>query len=123
MSATSSDRDGQKLNQTHTITKTCNKEIFSAVKIEIFNGKCLIVFLFLLKTEIVGILLNRLGDAVLTSTHNLCFEAKIRNIHVGIPCKPHFYYTKVGYKEYTFQGHVFLMQILHHDGKMQGVHV
>ena len=58
MSATSSDRDGQKLNQTDTITKTCpcNKEIFSAVKIEIFNGKCLIVFLFLLKTEIVGTL-------------------------------------------------------------------
>ena len=42
-------------------------------------------FLFLLKTE-----------AVLTSTHNLCFRAKIRkNVY---PCKPQFYYIKVGCK-------------------------
>ena len=35
-------------------------------------------------------------EAVLTSTHNLCFRAKIRK--KCIPCKPHFYYRKVGCK-------------------------
>ena len=35
-------------------------------------------------------------EAVLTSTHNLCFRAKIRkNVY---PCKPQFYYIKVGCK-------------------------
>ena len=39
---------------------------------------------------------NRLIEAVLTSTHNLCFGAKIRkNVYT---CKPQFYYTKVGCK-------------------------
>ena len=35
---------------------------------------------------------SRLGKAVLTSTHNLCFGSKIKKI--GIP----LYYIKVGYK-------------------------
>ena len=39
---------------------------------------------------------NRLVEAVLTSTHNLCFGAKIRKI--GIPCIPQFCYIKVGFK-------------------------
>ena len=35
-------------------------------------------------------------EAVLTSTHNLCFGAKIgKNVY---PCKPQFYYIKVGCK-------------------------
>ena len=35
-------------------------------------------------------------EAVLTSTHNLCFRAKIRkNVY---PCRLHFYYIKVGFK-------------------------
>ena len=38
---------------------------------------------------------NRLSEAVLTSTHNLCFGAKIRKVY---PCKPQFYYIKVGCK-------------------------
>ena len=39
---------------------------------------------------------NRHSEAVLTSTHNLCFGAKIRkNVY---PCKPQFYYIKVGCK-------------------------
>ena len=39
---------------------------------------------------------NRLTEAVLTSTHYLCLRAKIRkNIY---PCKPQFYYIKVGCK-------------------------
>ena len=33
-----------------------------------------------------------LSEAVLTSTHNLCFRAKIRK-YVN-PCKPQFYYTQ-----------------------------
>ena len=36
------------------------------------------IFILLLKTEIVGTRLNHLNEAVLTSTHNLCFRAKIR---------------------------------------------
>ena len=39
---------------------------------------------------------NRLSEAVLTSTHNQCFGAKIRKI--VYPCKPQFYYIKVGCK-------------------------
>ena len=38
----------------------------------------------------------QIAEAVLTSTHNLCFGAKIRKI--GIPCIPQFYYIKVGFK-------------------------
>ena len=39
---------------------------------------------------------NHLIEAVLMSTHNLCFRAKIRkNVY---PCTPKFYYTKVGSK-------------------------
>ena len=35
-------------------------------------------------------------EAVLTSTHDLCFRAKVRkNVY---PCKPQFYYIKVGCK-------------------------
>ena len=48
---------------------------------------------FLLKTLIVGTGWNRLSEAVLTSTHNLCFRAKIRK-----ECKPQFCYIKVGCK-------------------------
>ena len=37
------------------------------------------------------------AEAVLTSTHNLCFGAKIRKI--GIPLQtPQFYYIKVGFR-------------------------
>ena len=36
------------------------------------------------------------SEAVLSRTHNLCFGAKIRkNVY---PCKPQFYYIKVGCK-------------------------
>ena len=36
------------------------------------------------------------GYTVLTSTQHLCFRAKIRKN--AYPCKPQFYYIKVGYK-------------------------
>ena len=39
---------------------------------------------------------NRLVEAVLTSSHNLCFGAKIRKI--GIPCIPQFCYIEVGFE-------------------------
>ena len=39
---------------------------------------------------------NRIIEAVLTSTHDLCFGAKVRkNVY---PCKSQFYYIKVGCK-------------------------
>ena len=44
------------------------------------------------------------------STHNLCFEAKIRK--KVYPCKPQFYYTKVGCKE------VYITRTCFHDENM-----
>ena len=58
-------------------------ENFSAVKFQNFIGKTLILLICLLKTLIAGTHYNRLGKAVLTSTHNLCFGSEIRKI--GIP--------------------------------------
>ena len=50
------------------------------------------------------------SEAVLTSTHNLCFEAKIRkNVY---PCKPQFYFIIVGCKGSSLHGLVFMMLIL-----------
>ena len=54
----------------------------------------MIFFLFLLKTSIVGPSKNRLGEAVLMSTHNLCFGAKIRKI--GIPLHTPVFLYKSG---------------------------
>ena len=48
-----------------------------------------------------------LNEAVLTSTHNLCFRAKIRN--KVYPCKPQFYFIKVGCKG------VFITRTCLHD--------
>ena len=45
-------------------------------KNEIFQIKNSDIFMFLLKTWIVGTRKNRLDKAVLTRTHNLCFEQK-----------------------------------------------
>ena len=52
----------------------------SSIKSKSFSE---IVFLFLLKTQIVGTPYKRLTEAVLTSTYNRCFGAEIRKI--GIP--------------------------------------
>ena len=47
-------------------------------------------------------------EAVLTSTHDLCFRAKIsKNAY---PCKPKFYYIKWGVRGCTLHGHVFMMR-------------
>ena len=63
-----------------SIKKTCLynfdplKPHFSIVKLG-FTG-VYIIFLILLKNIDCGTLQNRLAEAVLTSTHNLCFEQK-----------------------------------------------
>ena len=59
------------------------------VKMTIPSSKCLIFLIFLLKTLIAGTGWNRLDEAVLKSTHNLCFRA-IRNIGI-----PQYFYIKV----------------------------
>ena len=42
---------------------------------------------------------NFSAEAVLTSTHNLGFGAKIRKVY---PCKPQFFYIRVGFKGVFF---------------------
>ena len=59
------------------------------VKMKNFTEKNLIFFLIFAQNI-------DCGEAVLTSTHNLCFGAKIRKI--GIPRIPQFCYIKVGFK-------------------------
>ena len=44
----------------------------------------------------MGTRYNRLTEAVLTCTHNLCFGAKIRKLYT--PVNPQFYCIKVGCK-------------------------
>ena len=67
------------------------------------------VFLFLLKPLSVGTRKNRLNEAFFTCTHNLCFGAKIRkNVY---PCKPQFFYIKVGCKS------VFVTRTCFRDAK------
>ena len=61
-----------------TKTRPCNKQrfFFSAVKNEHLIRKTIMIDIFniFLKTKIVGKRKNRFGEAVLTSTHNLCFD-------------------------------------------------
>ena len=57
-------------------------EIFKAVKNENFQWKCLDIFLNFAQTIDCGYTLEP-PRPILTSTHNLCFGAKIRKI--GIP--------------------------------------
>ena len=53
---------------------------------------------------------NRLAEAVLTSTHNLCFGSKIRKIVIPLQ-SPVFLFKDGGLKGYILQGYVFLMVI------------
>ena len=97
----SKDRRTDLLRIRHVITKTCPCKIqifFLALKIKNVMGIFLIFSVFLPKTLIVGTCWNRLVEAVLMSTHNLCFGSKIREIGLVYPCKPQFYYIKVGSK-------------------------
>ena len=72
--------------------------IFHGCKNDYFQMKNLDIFLIFAQNIDYGYTLEppRRGgsnEAVLTSTHNLCFRAKIRK-----NCKPQFYYIKVGCK-------------------------
>ena len=67
--------------------------IFDGCKKDNFQMKKCAVFLIFAQNIDCG---YTLVEAVLTSTHNLCFRAKIRkNVY---PSKPQFYYIKVGCK-------------------------
>ena len=57
-------------------------EIFLALKLENFQLKKFDIFLIFAQNIDCGYTLE-LGEAVLMSTHNLCFRAKIRKI--GVP--------------------------------------
>ena len=50
------------------------------------------------------------NEAVLTSTHNLCFGAKIRKIGIPLYTPVLLLKSGVGGGGYTFHGHVFLMR-------------
>ena len=52
--------------------------IFYCCKNDNFQMKNCDIFLILAQNIVAGTRLNRLIEAVLTSTHNLCFIAKIR---------------------------------------------
>ena len=89
-------------NVTITKTRPCNVlQFFTAVKNDNFQMKNFDVFFFFAQNI-------DCGYTVLTSTHNLCFRAKIREKN-EYPCKPQFYYIKVGCKGYTLYGHVCMM--------------
>ena len=75
-----------------SITKTClfkYTENFTTKKWNFSDKKFRYLFLFLLKAKIVG---TRQDEAVLTSTHNLCFWAEIRKIRKNnvYPVNPSF---------------------------------
>ena len=61
-----------------------------------------------LKIWIVGTRLNRLNEAILTSTNNLCFRAKIRKCD---PFKPLFYNIKTVKGDMNYTG-VIMMNIV-----------
>ena len=95
------------------VTRLCNLLHFStALKTIIFLVNNCEVFLIFAKNVDFGYTLEPPQcEAVLTSTYNLCFRAKIReNVY---PCKPEFYYIKVGYKG------VYSTRICYHDVKKQ----
>ena len=73
----------RKLVPSHFFTEI----FFSEAKIDNFIGNFLIYLIYLFNTYIVGTLepprQNRIAEAVLTSTHNVCFGSKIRIL--GIP--------------------------------------
>ena len=59
--------------------------IFHSCKKQVFSDNFLNIFLIFAQNMNCGC------EAVLTSTHNLCFRAKIRKNKY--PCKPQFNYT------------------------------
>ena len=70
--------------------------IFYSCKNVHFQMKFFNIFLIFAQNIDCGYTLEPPHEAVLTSSHNLCFGAKIRK--KVYPCKPQFYYIKVGSK-------------------------
>ena len=69
---------------------------FHHQKLKVSDKFFFFFLIFLLKTFIVDIRLNRLAEAVLTRTHNLFLSRnKKSNVY---PCKPQFYNIKVGFE-------------------------
>ena len=81
--------------------------IFHGCKNVYFQMICFNIFLIFAQNIVCGYTLEPPTEAVLTSTHNQCFGAKIRKI--VYPCKPQFYYIKVGCTE------VFITRTCLHD--------
>ena len=77
---------------------------FTAVKMIIFRWKIEIFFLNIAQTIDRGYTLE---PPVLTNTHDLCFRAK--NKKNEYPCKPQFYFIKVGCKW------VYIARTCYHD--------
>ena len=77
-----------------SIMKVCPCNIqnvfFRRKNYKFHSVKILIFLIFLLKTYIVGTCQNR-REAVLTSTHNVCFGSKIRKL--GIPLHTAFFFS------------------------------
>ena len=88
-------------------------EILQVVKIENFQWKFSDIFLIVAQNKDCGYTLEPppLAEAVLTSTHNLCFGAKIRKI--GKPLHTPVLLYKIGVQH----GHVFRMNALKRIGK------
>ena len=80
--------------------------VFHGCKYDNFQMKNCYIFIIITQNIDCGYTFN---EAVLTSTHNLCFRAKVRKS--VYPCKPQFYYVKLGCKGCTLHGHVFMMSI------------
>ena len=86
------------------ITKTRPFNIMTllmAAKTKSFRWKNVIFLLLFIETGIVGTRYNRLIEAALTGTHNLCFIAEIRKI-MYTPANPIFVYLKVGFEGIRF---------------------
>ena len=69
------------ITQTYLYNLTPLKPQFYIVKLG-FTGVYIIFLFFLLKNIDCGTRLNRLVEAVLTSTHNLCFEQKYEKYQI-----------------------------------------
>ena len=70
--------------------------IFHGCKNDNFQLKNFAYFHIFAQNMDCGYKLEHLTEAVLTSTHNLCFRANISKNEY--PCKPQFFYIKVGCK-------------------------
>ena len=88
-------KKGWGTNNGQTITKTRLFIYIENFTKNSFQIKILIFFYISAQNVDCGIRLNRLAEAVLTSTHNLFWSRnKKTNVY---PCKPQFYYIKVGF--------------------------